>query len=302
LYLFIIYLKKDFFVEKKRRETGPMAPVLNRDLYERQCGGDQLYVVAGSPKRVGNHFTVRINLDGEAAVIDKHAGKHPDNHKVSELRKGKAGLWLLSGGTIITDQNGRIAVGLRDGNAADPFVFTNIGAGRCDRKLTDHCREEFESEFILCVQLKPNGDWFQIRFGPATPEFSLIREGIPAIAKWKPEVAPHQLMDPGSLAVMGGPGGRDKITIEWYDERSVQEVENLDGYVLEDTSNHTVEFRLPIKIDLSPYYAEQIFFAEGTGYALWKTRMQIHKLAGGAKKWGTRQVTPLLEMIAKRFK
>lgn len=276
-----------------------MPQVLNRDLYERQCGGDQLYVVADSHKRLGNHFIVRINLDGEAAVIDKHADTYPDNHKVSEIRKGKAGLWLLSGGTIITDQNGRIAVGLRDGNAADPFVFTNIGAGRCDRKLTDHCREEFESEFILCVQRKPNEDWFQIRFGPATPELSIIRQRIPAVAKWKPEVAPHQLIDAGCLAVMGG---RDKITIEWYDERGIQEVENLSGYVLEDTSNHTVEFRLPVEIDLSAYYAEQIFFAEGTGYALWKSRKQIHKLTGLARKWDTRLVTPLLEMITKRFK
>ncbi|MCL6588544.1 MAG: hypothetical protein K6U80_01165 [Firmicutes bacterium] len=274
-----------------------MQAVLNRDLYERQCGGDHFYIIADSPKRVGNHFTVRINLDGAATVIDEYANNYQYNHRVSEIRKGKAGLWLLSGGTIITDQNGRIAVGLRDGNAADPFAFTNIGAGRCDRKLAGHCMEEFESEFILCVQMKPNEGWSQIRFGPATPELSMIRQRIPAIAKWRPYVAPHQFIDSGRLAVMAGLGGPDKITVEWYDKEGIQEVENLSGYVLEDTSNHTIEFRLPVKIDLSSFYAEQIFFAEGSGYALWKSRKEIHKLAGYAKKWGTRLVTPFLEKI-----
>ena len=167
----------------------------NRDLINRAPheSDDDIFVVTQSPNVSGNTVTVRVNLDEPAAALDSRSKRYPGNPTVSKIAAGSGKRWLLSGGALITDHNKRIAIGLRDGNARDKFLLTNIGAGRCDRKLDEHCWEEVTSEFLLCVKDKRN-IWRQasLRHPQAKPLYSkqllLCDLNKPAVGKRVSEI------------------------------------------------------------------------------------------------------------------
>lgn len=275
--------------------------VKNRDLYRQHNGRDHLYVVTNEPQQDGKRMVVSVDMGKDAAVIDKHRADYPHQpYSVGDIRGGKDGLWLLSGGTLITNHQGQIAIGLRDGNAADPFTFTNIGAGRCDRKLQDHCMEEFHSEFILCVK-DPSGNWVQMKFDESAPDLSEIRAKSPAIAKWEVHIGqPRDLARP-QPALKSGLPGMTTLAVEWKEGSQIQDREVLEGYTFLDQQNHTLEFRLPIELDLSTHGDVATFYAEGTGYAVWKTPRQIRDLARLQQTFGTILVTPLLAGIVANW-
>lgn len=243
---------------------------------------DDLFVVTERPlvmsaPGVTNTTVVRINLDSSAAVLDSQAGSHPDQPTIGQIRKGEEKGWLLSGGALITDHRNYIAVGLRDGNAADRFMYTNIGAGRCDQKLQDHCYEERDTEFILCVKVR--GTWHQVIFGPHTtllhnlnkPDINTILS--PILSRLGAAAPPPVAKIPIGTGLTGD------IVIEWYDAAGVLLTEKLSGYVFVDSAVNTTEFRLAIQYDLSDYDEVQIFFGEGTGYAEWQSLDRIRLLA-----------------------
>lgn len=171
-----------------------------------------MYVVMDEPREEGSGIVVTVDLERDAAVIDKHRANYPRQpYSVGDIRSGKDDLWLLSGGTLITDHQGRIAIGLRDGNATNPFAFTNIGAGRCDRSLQEHCMEEFHSELIVCVE-DPEG-WVQMKFHESAPDLSSVRQRRPAIGKWKAHIGqPAPIVMP-MPPLRKGVGGTTTVTV-----------------------------------------------------------------------------------------
>jgi hypothetical protein len=266
----------------------------NADLLFRSTGtprSDDLFVVTEKPVLISapgvtKTTMVRVNLDSNAAVLDNRLDIYRGQPTIDQIRKGETKGWLLSGGTLITDNKNNIAVGLRDGNAADRFMYTNIGAGRCDQSLQEHCYEERDTEFILCV--KERGIWHQVIFGPHTtsvhklnkPDVNTILS--PLLTKLG-AVAPTPV---ANIPIATGLTGN--IVVEWYDATGVRKTENLSGYVFVDTAVNTTEFRLAIQYDLSGYDEVQIFFGEGTGYAEWQSLGQIRLLAkaGGIARRG----------------
>ena len=232
------------------------------------------FVVVQPPITHDNQITVQINLNERAAILEIYKNEFPAQHTVEDIRSGKIdGAWLLSGGTLIKNQDDLVAIGIRDGNAADPFAFSNIGAGRCDQKLKDHCCEEMATEFILCI-LK-NNIWHQADLGKDTRKIENLQ--IPSIRK---KIA--SIIDPPAPLKFQF-GGIDIRHQEFQDNttRNIivkwgnQVTENLNGYVWIDAQNHTVEFRLALKFDLSSYDKVEIFYGEGFGgYANWKSGKQ----------------------------
>lgn len=270
--------------------------ISNHALYRGDIGGDHLYIVANAPVNTGDHCHLTVDLDAPAAVLDSRRRGHLDQPSVGDIRTGDDSRWLLSGGALITDHLGRIAIGLRDGNAADPFAFTNIAAGRCDRRLRDHCFEELYSELILCVRRASDG-WAQLTLDQTTPDLADLRRRRPAVSTWRPDVGeqPIKLMaDASLLEVQDGPS---RLTVQWLDQGRIEHQETLSGYVLVDRPNHTVEYRMKVRLDLSPFDDTAIFFAEGTGYALWRTAAQIQALVASEQVFGSTLVTPLLRKL-----
>ena len=262
-------------------------------------------MVASEPVERDRDIAVEIDLDRPAAVVDKHQGRYAQPYTVRQVREGVEGqgdLWLLSGGVLVRDRSGRIAVGLRDGNAADPFMLTNIGAGRCDRRLAEHCEEEFQSEFILCLH-GPDG-WAQVRFGDATPPLAEVRARLPSIRKWKSHVGdPPLSAEPPLRDDADGLEAATNVVVEWTDRGRLVDRESLRGYALVDGRNHTIEFRLPVRLALSPEDDDraEVFFAEGTGYALWMRPEAIRELEARQTALGLTLVTPLLAAVAERI-
>lgn len=256
-------------------------PFKNRDLLFWNLATprtDELYVVTEEPTasitaQGTRTTTVRVNLDATAAVLDSRADFYPGQPTVAQIRNGEEKGWLLSGGTLIADHRNYIAVGLRDGNAADRFMYTNIGAGRCDQRLREHCYEERDSEFILCI--KEGGAWHQVIFGPHTmPLHRLNKPGVDAVvASILPnlgDVAPPPSANKPLASALAG-----DIVVEWYDAKGISLTENLSGYLFVDSAVNTTEFRLALQYDFSANEEVRIFFGEGTGYAEWQSLEQI---------------------------
>jgi len=261
--------------------------VCNDDLLQGQAGNDDLFVVTREPNQDANgDWVVEVHLDDEAAVNDKRAGQYDQPYAIGDVRGGRVeGRWLLSGGTIIRDHDGRIAVGLRDGNAADPFHFTNIGAGRCDRKLEDHCLEEMVSEFIMCIK-EGSDRWSQVLLNAPErpPLLHEIRANRQSIKRWKTRGIPDAgILDISRTRVEKHTSDSvpNTLIVNWIREDKTVLKERLSGYVVKDAKNRTLEFRLVIAYDLSAYDSSdvEIFFAEGTGYAEWLTEDDLRLLA-----------------------
>jgi hypothetical protein len=260
---------------------------------------DNLFVVTKPPKRNDNDVVINIHLDENAAVLDSDASLYPDQPTISKIREGKGSRWLLSGGTLITDQEGRIAVGLRDGNSVDPFIFTNIGAGRCDQKLIENCEQEMASEFILCLK-KDDNHWYQADFGQYTklltdlnrPDVKMCVEDIVNSFNKSGYMIDRFPYKRGTIQTdLTG-----NISINWiYSGDTLQE--SLKGYVLADAQNKTTEFRLGLILDLSGFTDNRIFFGEGTGYAEWMSLDCIKDLVRAEEIAGRRFVTPFLRAL-----
>ena len=75
-------------------------------------------------------------------------------------------------------------------------------------------------------------------------------------------------------------------------------VEELDGLVLMDRDNRTIEFRQCLRIDLSIYEKILSYYAEGPGIATWKTVGETGALVRAQDVWNESLVTPLLKHIA----
>jgi len=277
--------------------------ILNRDLYSSAAlRNDECYLVTRRPRREGGQVVVEVDLDAPAAVLERHRVRYPRqpyserdirNHRVPEA-------WLLSGGALVMDEVGRIALGLRDGNAAAPFTYTNVAAGRCDGPLLDHCLEEIASECLLFVRVA-GGEWRQVDMGPATPSVAAL--DLPAVAGWLREVGPAdaQRVSLRSCTPRRVAGGVDFLPLVFElsaDGRRVER-EVLEGYVFINPDENTTEFRIARAFDLSPYAQEDrmLIFGEGTGHALWKTPDQIRALCRLQREWGTPLVTPFMERL-----
>jgi hypothetical protein len=275
----------------------------NDDLLNGRAGNDDLFVVTSEAYQdTDSKWVVEVHRDDAAAVNDKRAAQYNQPYTISDVRGGQVkDRWLLSGGTVIRDHEGRIAVGLRDGNAADPFHFTNIGAGRCDRKLKDHCLQEMVSEFILCIR-GSGGRWAQVLLNAPErpPILNEIRANRQSIKRWKTREIP----DAGILDISGTDvkqirsSGPDTLIVNWTRTGEPPLVERLSGYVIKDTNNRTLEFRLAVAYNLSKYKPSdvEIFFAEGTGYAEWLTEDELKCLAK------LDRVTPFLRELDKRLR
>lgn len=274
----------------------------NEDLFQVRLPIDHLLVVTEEPKKRRTGYIVDIDLAVPAAVHEKHAHKYQQPYTVGDVRRNSGpaknkNLWLLSGGTIIRDHRGRFAVGLRDGNAADAFKFTNIGAGRCDQKLEDHCYEELVSEFILCV--KERGKWVQVQFRPPElpPLLQQVRSKRLTIERWKADDVPRAgLMPMSGTRIRKSPTpkrGLKGLQVNWTRNGKLVYRERLHGYLLLDVPNRTLEFRLPFALDLRAYRPAEVgvFFAEGTGYADWKSKQELQRLEALS------MVTPLLKAL-----
>ena len=98
------------------------------------------------------------------------------------------------------------------------------------------------------------------------------------------------------------------IEVSWKDGVDlVREKERLFGFVYENNSEQTVEFRLLTALDLSAYREPpgriEIFFGEGTGHATWKGLKQLHAMRAAQDIWGDTLVTPSVrELVDKAFK
>lgn len=258
---------------------------------------DYYYVLTSEPIESKDSIVISVDLEQQVAVLDEYA--QLTDISVANIRSGRLqGLWLLSGGTVIIQDAHPplVALGIRDANAADPFTFTNIGAGRCDQKLFAHCLEELASEFILCV--RDNGLWHQVNFGAATRAIkklykSAVQKGVDELLQSDtysstPIQIPIDYRDPFHHKLFR------KVTIHWGDG-----AESLYGYVWLDWHNQTTEFRLPVVLNLSHFQSTCIFFGEGTGYALWKSIQQIRALVAAEKEWETDLVTPFLKQFVQ---
>lgn len=283
----------------------------NSDLINRAPdeSDDDIFVVTEPPNPYRSTVTVRINFDAPAAALDSRRKRYPDNPTVSEIAGGSGDCWLLSGGALITDHHERIAIGLRDGNARDQFLLTNIGAGRCDRKLDEHCWEEVASEFLLCVK-DNRGIWRQAEFKhpQAIPgdsqQLLLCNLNKPAVEKRVSEILSWIYTSGGMLESIHkenvGPNANlpNEILVEWYDPNTEQTIdERLRGYVLVDEANHTTEFRYALRLELSSFQEIEIFFGEGTGYAEWLSLAEIRNLVSASEVARRDFVTPFMRAL-----
>ncbi|MBN1998254.1 hypothetical protein JW935_11915 [candidate division KSB1 bacterium] len=279
--------------------------ILNKHLFTRTDHRfDKLFITTLPPQQQENRISINVRSTDKAAVLDSAADKYPHQPTIGELRTGKGEFWLLSGGTLIFNQEECIAAGLRDGNAADPFLWTNIGAGRCDRKLLDHCREEMASEFILCAK-NSNNRWQQVDFGPHTVPINSLR----VAAVDKKMAAIQKMMDP-SLHFLPTPtyletppeGIQEKhVHVCWHDSVRIIHEELLQGFCLIDRKNKTTEFRLTVQLDLSPFTETVLFFGEGTGYAEWLSLEALNRLVKAEKVAQRAFLSPVLRALVMEY-
>jgi len=283
-----------------------MPTVTNGDLYNWPTNvprTDHLYVVTVPPNTRRKITTVQINFAVAAAVVDKCQNLYTQPYTVSEIQRGTGQHWLLSGGCLVTNQDKLVAVGVRDGNAADPFAITNLAAGRCDQRLEEHCKEEMASEFILCVQPRANNParrrpWRQVKFSQATTPLCSLNKA----AVWtRTDPIVQDIFKSGGMsrkppmteATLRSPL-KGTIVVEWRDGNRVIQCEKLKGYLWRDNRNKTIEFRRGVKINLSAYADSRIFFGEGTGYAEWIAVRDIRRLAKFRRFGGRNVITPFL--------
>lgn len=278
-----------------------MRSIKNRDLFywPSRDRPDNLFVVTEPPGQNDNATVIDIHLNEYAAVLDGVASLYPDQPTLTEIRSGNGTHWLLSGGTLITDHENRIAVGLRDGNSTNPFVFTNIGAGRCDQKLMDHCEQEMASEFILCLK-KNDQNWYQADFGKDMQ--LLIHLNKPDVENRVKAMVQSmnqtggRLTQPQQLKATIPTNITGNIVVNWIDFNHTQP-EALAGYILIDERHKTTEFRLGLSLDLSEYTDNCIFYGEGTGYAVWMSLEKIRRLAQAEKIAQQDFLTPFLRAL-----
>lgn len=258
-----------------------------------------LFITTREPKFSDHVTIIDIHLDDEAAVLDTVAEKFPFQQTVNDLRSAEKQLWLLSGGVLLRNHDDQLAIGLRDCNGADPLTFTNIAAGRCDRKLYDHSLEELTSELVLCVK-KDQETWIQLTPGPDSPKIHelhlpMVKHALDNLRQRleksgnKSETIPYESYQDDTHALF------HQLNVRWFDKvNRMICTESLAGYVLIDNEHHSTEFRLPLKIDLSMYSEHVIFFAEGSGYAEWMSFAQIHDLYLAERQAKRRFLTPFL--------
>ena len=280
LKLFRIFCPIDALSLSNTIEPLYMEKIRNLDLFRGRFRNDQLFITAREPVHSTNELMLDIYLEDEAVVLDSVHDEYPLQPTVNSIREYNSLHWLLSGGVLLRNEKYQLALGLRDCNAADPMTFTNIAAGRCNRKLYDHCLEELYSEVVLCVK-DVRGDWIQLSLGPQAIRINDL--DLPIVAnklneiKYKLSSSGHPIncesySDTGHCLFK-------HVVVNWKDKQAqIVHMESLSGYVVVDENHHTIEFRLPLQIDLSCYQDNVIFFAEGTGYAEWMTPAQIYKL------------------------
>lgn len=292
----------------KTKTTNYRKPITNGDLlfWGNAPRTDHLFVVTGMPTKANRKVTVPIKLDEEAAVFTPEAGRYCQGTTIDDVREGVKGKWLLSGGTLVANSRKQIAVGLRDGNAPDPFVWTNIAAGRCDQKLEDHCQEEFETEFLCCV--KKGKIWHQVSFGKHTR--LLCELDSPTVRRKLTEVVASiyqsgRMLNHHSAVTLTydrplATPLTQTIEVQWITNSGAPIIEKLKGYVYMDVKNHTLEFRRAVTLRLKDKAITDIvlFFGEGTGHAEWKSFADLKSLAT-AQKTGPRLVSPFLDALVK---
>ncbi len=273
----------------------------NGDLIRRARAGrpsDDIFVVCSPPvcDQTERILTVTIDKGEPAAALDSRHGGHPRQPLVRDIANGDGSRWLLSGGMLILDDQDRVAVGVRDGNAADPFAFTNIAAGRCDQGFKAHCLEEGRTELILMV--RNEGAWSQVDLGAGglklcdlnKPDVAravqgILAEGAPGVLALDKRLLlpPRQRRQPlWTLKVVwaGATGKR---------------VETARGLVWKGPQ--TIEFRRPVRLRLSGMEGNRIFFGEGTGYAEWWSHELLEKMALAEQVAGRRMITPFLKSL-----
>ena len=284
-----------------------MKKIYNFNLFERDIENDLLYITTREPVIKDHSIQIDVILLEEATVLDSAYTEFPEQCKVSEIRKGDGEKWLLSGGALLKDCMDHYAMGLRDCNAADPLSFTNIAAGRCDRKLFDHCIDELTSELILCVYDR-NVGWMQLSLGSHTPDINnlqlpVVKNNINMIRHEINESQNCPKMIPYHIFIDHDNKLYKDIIISWIGKSGKPvHTEELSGYILLDNENKTTEFRLPIAIDISNYAENKLFFAEGTGYAEWMTFDQIAALYKAEISTHRKFLTPFMRSFLEGYK
>lgn len=293
-------------LEKQRERFQHCAvQITNGDLFHGRLQllkPNSLCVVCSSPHIASSErrIEVYIDMDKLAAVVDDCADHFPHQPRVSEIILDRTrSTWLLSGGFLITDGTGRTAVGLRDGNSLDPFVFTNIAAGRCDRPFKLHCRQELQTEFLMAVQTA--GIWNQAIVGAETqslrdltkPDVQVNLEKV--LSRFNSRFSKLSSLRCGKRAWTSGELWTLKL--HWVNQNKVEYEETAIGLLCKGQGN-TIEFRVPIQIDLSRYEDTQLFYGEGTGHAEWWPLERISQVARFEGSGRKSLLTPFLRDLA----
>lgn len=309
---------------------------------------DKLFIVSREPVYLKDKdaYEIVIHENDPAAVLDSLYSRYPEQPTVENIRRQGStenvrwrdeweDLWLLSGGTLIFNEQGQIALGQHDEKSTNPFLWTNIGAGLCDQELQAHCMEELESEFILFVFVQEYEDQDPVSkrvcfrtqeeleilepkpLGPQKlytldekPFDKFIKDELDRIHRVNNPILQEYIhLESSTKPVRDKKLSMLRKNLEvilkgpsgW--EWDITKKGPYDGYTWKDEDNHTVEFRLHLQFDLTAFAKHEIFFGEGTGNAMWKSLHEIDNLVeGNFRRRRVRLLTPFMHNLLKEYK
>ncbi|MCX5774453.1 MAG: hypothetical protein NTX05_07600 [Fusobacteria bacterium] len=237
---------------------------------------------------------LEINLDTNKNVVTHD--RSGELESIMDIRNGSENKWLISGGVLLFNHKLELAVGLRDGNSVEPFSYTNIASGRCDRDLIEHCFEELESEMVLFIKEKA---WKFVKIGSQELCKLHFKKGD-VLKKYK------KIMEITT----------EVVSIDAYKEFSeilipLEEIAffrdgvyqySFKAFLFIDSENKTIEYRLPMKLNFSKVEEVAIFYNEGTGYGKFKSLRNLQALIDVEKAWGESLVVPMIKELIKQMR
>lgn len=247
---------------------------------------DHYCVSVRPPQQKGEITEITVLPDDPAILIDPDS---TDPYSVNLVREGRhPEIWLLSGGIILvrTDTM-ELAMGERNSLAADPGLWTHIGAGRADSHILPFSHRELMEEFTLSAIIPPGKEW--------TPLTLQAESGSNHPTSTSPHSISYTLRSPIELFSRHLTGWKP-VLINWPDC-----TEELDAYMFIDHDNRTIELRLFAAIDLSAYSQTRLEFHEGTGQADWFSLTILQSIRNEEKKDGRNRLTPVMQYLLDDF-
>ena len=219
----------------------------------------------------------RSEQDLVVKVLDEDPGvkinpsDDPHDFTISQLRDGSyPDLWLLSGGLLIfSTDDFSLAMGERNDRSVDPYCWTNIVSGRCDRYWKAHIADELGEEWLAFGFVKRSKRWYRLTVNL----FQLPAIAVPPIAEsflhqipsyYKERSVSIKINQTGDFLSLNTFPFWKRIDIFWPDKS-----ETFSGIVMIDEENHTIEIRQPAVVDLINFSTKKLLYPEGTGRADW---------------------------------